>query len=303
MEELIKLESFELALKEKNVKRITAGMLEGELLKKYPASDAEDWDMTGLLVGDRDQVISKVAVALDPTLSAVRAAREAGANLLLTHHPVYRSGVQDFHPHAEGSLADAGSVVYEAIASGVGLMNFHTALDVSVAAHRALPSLLHLKTCKLGMDFSGKVKKSSMLSPLRDSKKKGYGQFVRFDKDMTLGDLAKRVHSVFGKNPRVWGDMRAKISYGTCATGSCGDLVSRAVKQGIDCIVCGEVRYHDALLGVESGLSIIELGHDMSELPLAALLANDAKNIGIRKSQIILLDQSHNWNYCDAIRI
>jgi putative NIF3 family GTP cyclohydrolase 1 type 2 len=303
MEELMKLESFELAIKDRGAKPISIGTLERELLKKYPASDAEEWDKTGLLVGDRRENITKVAVALDPTISAVRAAANAGANLLLTHHPVYRGGIEGFYPLDDLECASPSNVVYEAIARGIALMNFHTALDVSVAAHRVLPSLLHVKRCKLPVLFNGKVKKYATLSPLDGSKKKGYGQFVYFEDRMTLGDLARRCVSVFGKKPRVWGDMRAKIQTGACATGSAGDLVKRSIEAGIDVLICGEVRYHDALAGIESGCSIVELGHDLSELPLAALLANDSKNVGLRKSQIILLDQSHNWQLPDAIRI
>ncbi len=303
MEEIIKLDSFELALKDKHHKRMTIGELEEELLHKYPLSQGEVWDKGGLLVGDRSAIIRKVAVALDPTISAIRSASNAGANLLLTHHPIFREGVEGFYPHRQGELSTPASAVYEAIERGVGLMNFHTSLDVSVAAHRVLPSLLHLKRCKLPIQFGKKVKKSSVLCPVGDSKKIGYGQFVAFEKQMTLGDLARRCVSVFGKNPRVWGDMRTSIHFGATVTGSTGDLVKRAVNAQLDVLICGEVKYHDALQGIESGLSIIELGHDMSELPLAALLANDAKNAGMKKSQIILLDQSHNWHHVDAIRI
>jgi len=45
---------------------------------------------------------------------------------------------------------------------------------------------------------------------------------------------------------------------------------------GADALVCGEVRYHDALDAAESGLAIIEVGHDVSEWPLVEVLGRAA---------------------------
>lgn len=62
---------------------MTIGGLEKALLKEFPAEDAEKWDRTGLLVGERSLPVTRVAVALDATPAAVAAAAEAGANVLL----------------------------------------------------------------------------------------------------------------------------------------------------------------------------------------------------------------------------
>ena len=79
---------------------ITVGELEQALLELFPASDAESWDRTGLLVGDPRAVISGVAVALDATPRAVRAAQHIGANVLVTHHPAFLALCQ--HRRAPG---------------------------------------------------------------------------------------------------------------------------------------------------------------------------------------------------------
>ena len=60
-------------------------------------------------------------------------------------------------------------------------------------------------------------------------------------------------------------------------------------------MICGEVKYHDALDAAESGLCIIELGHDVSELPLCALLASEARAAGITESSLTVINQSKNW--------
>ena len=304
MNQLAKIDNYEMMLNDKKRSTMRVGHLEEFLLSKYPATQAEEWDRTGLLVGDRLSFITRVALALDPTIEALRAAKNAGANVLVTHHPIYRSGgAEGFVACEPTSVLTPGNVVYEAATLGISCMNFHTALDVSKEAHSTLPSLLHLKRCKHKVLVGKKIKKSDTLCPVLDSKKLGYGQFVEFDDDMTIAELASRCVSVFGRNPRVWGDMHKKPKLGVCATGSCGDLIERAQQYGVDVVICGEARYHDALAGAQKGVSVIELGHDLSEIPLAALLANDVSSAGLSKSQIILLDQSHNWQYPDAVRI
>lgn len=57
---------------------MTIGGLEKALLKEFPAEDAEKWDRTGLLVGERSLPVTRVAVALDATPGAVAAALRPG---------------------------------------------------------------------------------------------------------------------------------------------------------------------------------------------------------------------------------
>lgn len=85
--------------------------------------------------------VRAVAVALDPTVSAIDAAADAGANVLVTHHPAYLTPPTSFQPASSPAL-NSGAVVYRAIQRGVALMNFHTALDVSARAQRMLPGML-----------------------------------------------------------------------------------------------------------------------------------------------------------------
>ena len=63
----------------KPVSTLTVGALEAALLAEVPASDAEGWDRTGMTVGDPARLVEGVAVALDPTVDAVREAASRGA--------------------------------------------------------------------------------------------------------------------------------------------------------------------------------------------------------------------------------
>lgn len=89
----------------------------------------------------------------------------------------------------------------------------------------------------------------------------------------TLSQLAQAAAAAFGVTPRVWGDPSATLDTVATATGSAGSLVPEVLASGARALVAGEVRYHDALEAVQMGLSIVELGHDVSEWPLVDLLA------------------------------
>src|SRR5699024_9127063 len=62
--------------------------------EKYPVSFAESWDNTGLLVGDQEREVRKVFLALDVTDETLEAAVRAGADMMITHHPMIFSGMK-----------------------------------------------------------------------------------------------------------------------------------------------------------------------------------------------------------------
>ena len=302
MKAIVKTKTGSIDVKREGLRGVKIGQLERSLLQKYPPNTAIEGDKTGLLAGDATKKITKVAVALDPTVEAINSAKSAGANVLLTHHPAYRFSVEGFCPASMGGTHE-GSVVYEAISNDIALMNFHTALDVSEDAQRVLPSLLHLKPLKGNLKINGKKTKARVLLPNVGSKNLGFGQVCELEQEMTLRDLAGRCVSVFGRKPRVWGDPTRPIRVCATATGSAGNLIEKAIERGVDVLVAGEFKYHDALLALANGLSLIDLGHDTSEIPLVAVLASACKTCGLDSSQIVILDQSNNWWVPQATRI
>lgn len=287
---LAKRSNTALATKKETIE--TIGALEQALLANFPAQDAEEWDRTGLLVGDRKRRLEGVAVALDPTLSAVQAAARAQANVLVTHHPLFIEPPSSFTPSDAGGLG-AGQVVWQAISDGIAIMSFHTALDSSILGNHMLPKMLSL-------DVQG------LLHALPHDEAKGYGTLCAFSKredGMTLGQLGARCLSVFGRPPRVWGDFSKKLHAVATCNGSANSIVGECAKAGIDCLVCGELGYHNALELSQAGICIIELGHDVSELPFIATLAATIEHVGVDKKRITLLDQSTNWSCPDATRM
>lgn len=271
----------------------TVGQLVDRFLEVFPASDAEAWDRTGQVVGEVDAPLRKVAFALDPTVSAIREASALGANLLVTHHPPFISAPDSFSPESSVALSP-GAGVWAAIQHGVALACFHTALDANPRAARVLPGLL-------GLEFGGQL-----VEPSNAQGTRGYGQLcgVRTeDAPLTLAQFAARCTSVFGRQPRVWGDFEKLLHVVVTTTGSIGSVGRAALAKGADCVVCGEIKYHEALDLSSAGLAVIELGHDVSELPLAALLAQTGLQFGLSEDRVLMIDQTDNWRYPETIRL
>lgn len=269
----------------------TVGDLVDALCEMYPPKDAEPWDRTGLLAGDPKAPLKGVAVALDPTLNAVREAAQLGANVLLTHHPVFLDPPTSVRPVGCGGPM-SGAVVYEAVRCGVSLVNFHTTLDVSLPAQEMLPGMLRLL-------------RTGTLEPLATDETRGYGQICIAPADdgpVTLADLAARCTAVFGRPPRMWGDPDRVLQMVVTWTGGAGGAAEECLAQGIDALVCGEIKYHAALDAAAAGLCILDLGHDVSERPFASVLAESAAQAGVPREDIFLVDGEDAWMHPEARR-
>ena len=274
---------------------LTVGDIVAHLNAKWPATHAEVWDKTGLLVGDPNQEVTKVCVALDVTLDAIKKAADEGAQMLLTHHPAFLK----LNRVVSDPLQDvAGAMVYEAVSRGVALVNYHTALDMAPEAFTMLSSMLHAEF-------------EQVLLPTQDIKggiTLGYGQVASFSPDdaQTLSTLAARCMSVFGATPRVWASTVCDDSILRIATwtGSLDEsAVNACLNLRIPVLICGEIKYHTALDAQQKGLSIIELGHDVSENPYVVVLAQALCNCGVPTDAISIISRDPHWYNPETRRV
>ena len=264
--------------------------LEERLLAMLPASTAEDWDRTGMLVGDPEAVVSHVAVSLDPTIEAIDFAVKHQANVLVTHHPLFLQPPEEVKPAGRGADA-VGSRIWQAVKQGVSVLSFHTALDANPRASAVLAG-------PLGFDLLGKI-----LQETPGHAGFGYGQLCRIKKD-GRGDSRESMSAVvlrdacalaFGGNPRLWGDEDRVVRSACLWTGASGDAPIECARRGIDALICGEVRYHTALDAISSGICIVELGHDVSEQPHCHVLVKCLNEAGIPDDCIHLMPLPGYW--------
>jgi dinuclear metal center YbgI/SA1388 family protein len=90
----------------------------------YPPATAESWDAVGLAAGDPATEVRRVLFAVDPTPEVAREAVEWGADLLVTHHPLFLSGV-----HGVAATTPKGRTLHTLLSGGCALLTAHTNAD------------------------------------------------------------------------------------------------------------------------------------------------------------------------------
>ena len=96
----------------------------GLMHARYDPRTADGWDHVGLVCGDPDDEVEHVLFAVDPVGVVVDEAIADRAQLLVTHHPLFLSGV-----HGVAADTYKGRVVHRLIRSGIGLLAAHTNAD------------------------------------------------------------------------------------------------------------------------------------------------------------------------------
>jgi dinuclear metal center YbgI/SA1388 family protein len=90
----------------------------------YDPRWADDWDAVGTVVGDPDGEVSKILFAVDPVRAVVDEAVAWGADLVVTHHPLYLRGVTSV-----AATTPKGRVVHDLARHGIALHTCHTNAD------------------------------------------------------------------------------------------------------------------------------------------------------------------------------
>lgn len=93
----------------------------------YPPATADSWDAVGLAAGDPDAGVGRVLLAVDPTLEVAQEAVAWGADLLVTHHPLFLSAV-----HGVAATTPKGRTLHTLTAGGCALLTAHTNADQAV---------------------------------------------------------------------------------------------------------------------------------------------------------------------------
>lgn len=262
---------------------LSVKILEERLFELFPRFQAEDWDHVGLSVGNPASSVRGVACALDVTPDSIRLARDRGANVLLTHHPVCLAMPGVISP-AESGAPTPSSSIWEAVRCDVALIAMHTNLDRSEQAALRLPTLLGLSAVA-GIE-QGRPKSDGSLGALSDISASSE----------TLGELARRCHRSFGRPVQVYGDASRQIRRVAFYSGSLGSEGIEDVRAcGADAVVCGECGYHRSIDLVSGGCAVIILGHDVSELPHVACLRDAAISCGVAARSVFVIDEPQRW--------
>ncbi len=101
-----------------------------EIIRRFeswaPTELVDSWDRTGLQIGDPDQIIEGIVVALDVTEEVVDKAIENSCDMIISHHPFLFSPLDNL-------IMDnyRGALIKKIIKNDIVIYNAHTNLDVA----------------------------------------------------------------------------------------------------------------------------------------------------------------------------
>ena len=218
----------------------------------YPPATAQSWDRVGLVTGDPEQPVRRVHLAVDPTLAVIEEARDLGADLLLTHHPLLLRGV-----HSVATTSAKGASVTHLVVGDVALYVAHTNADV--AAEGVCEALA--EACGL-----------TASEPLTTSEDQPLGRVGDLDDALPLRTFVERLAS---RLPRAVGGIRvagppdAPVRRVALLGGAGDDLFDAVRASGADVYVTADLRHHPVLEAREEARGgppyVVDAGHWASE--------------------------------------
>lgn len=132
-----------------------------------PLAYQEDYDNSGLIVGDPNQDINGAIISLDCTEAVLDEAITHGFNLVISHHPIVFKGLKKFN-----GKNYVERVVMKAIKNGVALYAIHTNFDnVLDGVNKKICDKLGVMQTSILKPRSGELKKLVTFCPENDAEK------------------------------------------------------------------------------------------------------------------------------------
>jgi len=206
-----------------------------------PLSLMAEWDRSGVQVASPRREIHHLAVCLDPSPEQMIAAVDAGADMVLTHHPL---AMRAEWANRLNGYTDVLRTLYR---HDIPLYASHTSLDANPLGPSAwLPDELGL-TDRVILEPTG-----TFTTPDGTQIEGGFGLAGKLPEPVTLAELCIRMRAFLPVErmnavARLIGDPERMISRVAVCTGSGSSLMEDAARAGADLFITGDVKYHDAL--------------------------------------------------------
>ena len=228
-----------------------------------PVMSAADFDNCGMLVGSVYAPVTKVLLALDITCEVVEEAKEIGAELIISHHPVI------FHPL---KTIEKGSVPYLLANSDITALCLHTNLDIAkdCGVNVCLANALLLSDCELYQEeflLAGKLPKA-----------------------MNIKEFAQYVKETLNATAVLFTDSDREIKTVALCSGAGADFYHLAKEKGADVFLTGEARHHEFLEAAATDIPLVCAGHfdteDVVINPLIKKLSYVFEDVEFIKSKV-----------------
>ena len=260
-----------------------------------PFSHAEEWDNVGLLVGDPSMEVTGIVIGLDPTSQLLDEAIQAGANLVVTHHPAIFKPLKSIRTDTP-----TGAFLAKSINRNIAVIGCHTNLDVvKHGVSEVLAKKLGATTLQTLVPTGG-----------AEHPEIGFGQVGPLDQEVSAETFLHNLCTALNLPAvKIAGTIPQSISTIAVCGGSGSDLAEQALTAGAQVYVTGEVKHSTARWAEEANFCIIDAGHFATENSiiesfaslLQKYLQNSAVSIHVAQEQenpfsYYIAELNHNIN-------
>ncbi|MDE6886503.1 MAG: Nif3-like dinuclear metal center hexameric protein [Helicobacteraceae bacterium] len=232
-----------------------------------PFQNQESWDNSGLLIGNHKTKIKDIFLSLEADFKVVE--KIPNNSLLITHHPLIFSPINslDFSTYPS-------NIIEVLINKNISLIAMHTNFDLSHLNEYFTKEILGFRDYQK-QDFICKVNKKTNFNNLAEYIKERYAK-LGLDTTLKLVRAKDKINNI------------AVI----CGAGiSC---IESSMFGEFECVITGDLKYHDAMKFSSLNISIIDVGHYESECHFGQILAPYLKKINYNA---IILDSQNPFNY------
>lgn len=218
-----------------------------------PLSIQEEWDNSGFCIGNGESEVHKILIGFDCTEELVKEAVDAGADMIVTHHPLIFGGIK--------KISDSfmvGRTIIEAVKHDIAVYACHTNMDKVIGGVSGkLASRLGLKDVEI-----------------LEENPAGYGLGVVGNLPEALSaetfiSNVKRILSLQSiKTSRLVDSVRRVAICG----GSGHSLIDSAISSGADVYISGDIGYHNFFCA--DNFMIMDIGHFESEVHIMETIYN-----------------------------
>lgn len=214
------------------------------LEERFPLSLQEDWDNSGLQIGNIENDLTNIMISLDLDEQTIQKAKEKSCNLIINHHPFLFSSIKSIDLNEE-----KGKIIKDLIKNDITVFAMHTNLDIAKGGvNDNLAKLLELRD----------------ISNLDTNNENPMARFGYTD-EITAYDFSKYIKDKLNcKGLILYGDKDKKIEKVALCGGAGSDFINDAIQKGCDLIVTSDVKYHEVIDNCKK-INIVDPGHFASE--------------------------------------
>ena len=221
-----------------------------------------EFDNVGFLVGRSDAVVSRILISLDITNEVISEAHDIGAELIVSHHPLF---------FTLKSVTDAditGGKVVRLLSGGISAICMHTNLDAALGGtNDALAAAAGL------IVEAGETGFLSVDGRLPDGSAFSYGRVGRLEKPCPLSEYLQSLKKALKTGGLRYHDAGRDVQHVAVVGGSGGSELKTAFERGCDAFVTADIKYDIFLEAKELGINLIDGDHYCTENLVTGVLA------------------------------